>query len=67
MTAEYDGGTRRMEQFLRAVAYDVLQPGNFQVPSFLHPYFVSGICYFEVLVIAHGAPQLLSDICENLD
>ncbi|KRZ51819.1 hypothetical protein T02_12580 [Trichinella nativa] len=75
MTAEYDGGTRIMEQFLRAVAYDVPEPVNFQVPSFSHPYFfelllraqwmafiklrfeVSGICYFEVLVIAHGAPH----------
>ncbi|KRZ85859.1 hypothetical protein T08_13506 [Trichinella sp. T8] len=75
MTAEYDGGTRIMEQFLRAVAYDVPEPVNFQVPFFSHPYFfelllraqwmafiklrfeVSGICYFEVLVIAHDAPQ----------
>ncbi|KRY11556.1 hypothetical protein T12_2375 [Trichinella patagoniensis] len=29
MTAEYDGGTRTMEQFLRAVAYDVPEPVNF--------------------------------------
>ncbi|KRY23978.1 hypothetical protein T12_2300 [Trichinella patagoniensis] len=28
-TAEYDGGTRTMEQFLRAVAYDVPEPMNF--------------------------------------
>ncbi|KRZ85894.1 hypothetical protein T08_1267 [Trichinella sp. T8] len=39
MTAEYDGGTRIMEQFLRAVAYDVPEPVNFQVPFFSHPYF----------------------------
>ncbi|KRX15693.1 hypothetical protein T07_4716, partial [Trichinella nelsoni] len=25
-TAEYDGGTRTMEQFLRAVAYDIPEP-----------------------------------------
>ncbi|KRZ47320.1 hypothetical protein T02_10916 [Trichinella nativa] len=31
--AEYDGGTRTMEQFLRAVAYDVPEPVNFMVPS----------------------------------
>ncbi|KRY18433.1 hypothetical protein T12_15782 [Trichinella patagoniensis] len=29
LTAEYDGGTRTMEQFLKAVAYDVLEPINF--------------------------------------
>ncbi|KRX77094.1 hypothetical protein T06_2103 [Trichinella sp. T6] len=39
-TAEYDGGTRTMEQFLRAVAYDVPEPMNFWVPPFLPHYFV---------------------------
>ncbi|KRX77070.1 hypothetical protein T06_3034 [Trichinella sp. T6] len=29
LTAEYDGGTRTMEQFLKAVAYDVPEPINF--------------------------------------
>ncbi|KRZ08204.1 hypothetical protein T11_11226 [Trichinella zimbabwensis] len=29
LTAEYDGGTRTMEQFLKAIAYDVPQPVNF--------------------------------------
>ncbi|KRX74713.1 hypothetical protein T06_5189 [Trichinella sp. T6] len=29
LTAEYDGGTRTMEQFLRAVAYGVPEPLNF--------------------------------------
>ncbi|XP_003378039.1 conserved hypothetical protein [Trichinella spiralis] len=29
LTAEYDGGRRTMEQFLRAVAYDVPEPLNF--------------------------------------
>ncbi|KRZ82885.1 hypothetical protein T08_1539 [Trichinella sp. T8] len=29
LTAEYDGGTRTMEQFLRAVAYDIPEPLNF--------------------------------------
>ncbi|KRY07513.1 hypothetical protein T03_8698 [Trichinella britovi] len=29
LTAEYDGGTRTMEQFLKTVAYDVPEPINF--------------------------------------
>ncbi|XP_003369937.1 conserved hypothetical protein [Trichinella spiralis] len=29
LTAEYDGGTRIMEQFLRAVAYDIPEPKSF--------------------------------------
>ncbi|KRX12472.1 hypothetical protein T07_7669 [Trichinella nelsoni] len=29
LTTEYDGGTRTLEQFLRAVAYDVPEPLNF--------------------------------------
>ncbi|XP_003369805.1 conserved hypothetical protein [Trichinella spiralis] len=29
LTAEYDSGKRTMEQFLRAVAYDVPEPVNF--------------------------------------
>ncbi|KRZ75178.1 hypothetical protein T10_12247, partial [Trichinella papuae] len=29
LTAEYDGGTRTMEQFLKAIAYDVPEPVNF--------------------------------------
>ncbi|KRY65032.1 hypothetical protein T4A_5651 [Trichinella pseudospiralis] len=29
LTAEYDGGTRTIERFLKAVAYDVIEPVNF--------------------------------------
>ncbi|KRZ29283.1 hypothetical protein T4C_4872 [Trichinella pseudospiralis] len=28
LTAEYDGGTRTMEWFLKAVAYDVIEPNE---------------------------------------
>ncbi|KRX33581.1 hypothetical protein T05_9457 [Trichinella murrelli] len=62
MTAEYDGGTRTMEQFLRAVAYDVPEPIELllraQWIAFIKLRFeLADICYFEVLVIAHGAPH----------
>ncbi|KRZ77512.1 hypothetical protein T10_9292 [Trichinella papuae] len=29
LTAEYNGGTRTMEQFLKAVSYDAPEPVNF--------------------------------------
>ncbi|KRY31179.1 hypothetical protein T01_10570 [Trichinella spiralis] len=29
LTAEYDGGTHAIEQFLKAIAYDVPEPVNF--------------------------------------
>ncbi|KRX33349.1 hypothetical protein T05_4959 [Trichinella murrelli] len=51
LTAEYDGGTRTMEQFLRAVAYDVPEPLNFLKATFLHFYFVFSYSLCSILFV----------------